>query len=86
MSIGGSSPPYSTLHDFQYPFLDFPPGLSQVDGPYMNEMIGIFIAIGKIEILIKVPLVLFPDKTWHREYAFVNHNNSLIYYCLRRSL
>lgn len=23
MSIGGSSPPYSTLHDFQYPFLDF---------------------------------------------------------------
>ena len=52
MSIGGSSPPYTTLHDFQYPFLDFPPGLSQVDGPYMNEMIGIFIAIGKIEILI----------------------------------
>ena len=53
MSIGGSSPPlYSTLHDFQYPFLDFPPGLSQVDGPYMNEMIGIFIAIGKVEILI----------------------------------
>lgn len=50
MSIGGSSPPLcSTLHDFQYPFLDFPPGLSQVDGPYMNEMIGIFIAIGKIE-------------------------------------
>lgn len=24
MSIGGSSPPYSTIHDFQYPFLDFP--------------------------------------------------------------
>lgn len=52
MSIGGSSPPYSTLHNFQCPFLDFPPGLSLVDGPYMNEMIGIFIAIGKIEILI----------------------------------
>lgn len=52
MFIGGSSPPYSTLHDFQCPFLDFPPGLSQVDGPYMNEMIGIFIAIGKNEILI----------------------------------
>lgn len=48
----GSLPPYSTLHDFQYLFLDFPPGLSQVDGPYMNEMIDIFIAIGKIEILI----------------------------------
>ena len=26
--------------------------MTQVDGPYMNEMIGIFIAIGKIEILI----------------------------------
>ena len=23
MSIGGSSPPYYTLHDFQYPFLGF---------------------------------------------------------------
>ena len=43
MSIGGSSPPYSTLHNFQCPFLDFPPGLSQVDGSYMNEMTGVLI-------------------------------------------
>lgn len=41
MSIGGVRPPHSTLHDFHHPFLDFPPGLSQVDGSYMNEMTGI---------------------------------------------